>query len=315
MQFNKKVFGLTGITVNSSMWNADFSKDVPIMGNGIMRANDTALKYAQKKYMESKDFTVFGIKSLNEEKKFAPRTIDQRYEQLFGKIEKSTESREVYKNLLSCIDIENFGITFAVGGHNIGLTGIAQVFDGVNLDNETETFEITLQSPFATENKANTTLGNKIKLDSAFFAHGFKVNPYIMKDLIDKGITDGYSQEAYDIFKESMLCCATNLDSAIKQGCENTFNIFVECKENTNPNINNLTHYLKYERLCDIGDFEGAVNLNKLFDYLGNFKSDIEKIEIYYEPFLLLLKDGGEEVDTSTKSINGIDVEIKSILG
>jgi CRISPR-associated protein Csh2 len=314
MLFNKKVFGCTGITVTSSMWNADFSGEVPIMNNGTMRANDTALKYAQKRYMENKNYIIFGLKSFIDDIKMLPRTIDQRYENLFGKIDKKVESKEVYRNLLSCVDIENFGITFAVGGQNIGLTGVAQVFDGFNLDEETESFEITIQSPFATENKSNTTLGNKIKLDNAFFVHGFKVNPYITKDLVKRGIIDGYTSPAYDIFKESMLHCATALDSAIKQGCENTFNVFVTCKENSHPNINNLTKYLEYKRLFDVNGIEGEVDLTKLFDYLKYFEKDIETIEVYYEQFLLALRYDGEEVNLRTETINGLDIEIKSLL-
>jgi glycosyltransferase involved in cell wall biosynthesis len=80
----------------------------------------------------------------------------------------------------------NFGTTFAVGSQNISITGATQVFDGINKDEDTQSFDITIQSPFSTEKKNQTTLGNKTKLDSAFFVHGFKVNPMQYKDLVDK---------------------------------------------------------------------------------------------------------------------------------
>lgn len=318
--FNKKVFGCAGVSVTSSMWNADFSKDVPIMGNGVMRANDTAFKYAQKKYMESNDFLVFGLKSLYEEKgRLLPRTLEQRYEHLFGGFNKESSSIDVYRNLLSCIDIMNFGTTFAVGSQNISITGAVQVFDGINKDEDTQSFDITIQSPFATEKKNQTTLGNKTKLDSAFFVHGFKVNPMQYKDLVDKDIIDGYTEEAYEIFKQSTLCSVTNLDSAIKQGCENTFAIFVECKENTIPNINNLTNYIKYKRIVG-KEHEGQLELSSLINYLKCFDNKIDKIELYYDPFILELKVDNKQIGLSKIYekeiiiINNLEVNLFNIL-
>lgn len=115
---NKRVYGILGISSVMGNWNADFSGYPKSLSDGTIFASDKALKYPMKKMWDNESKKVIYIKSLNE--KLLPKTLEERYIQVFGKDDfKSIE--KVLSNLMTAVDIKNFGATFAQKECNIGL--------------------------------------------------------------------------------------------------------------------------------------------------------------------------------------------------
>lgn len=83
--FKNRVFGCAIIKSINSNYNADFSHQPRTLPNGVVYATDKALKYTVRNYWKDfyPDEKIFYFKSLNE--KLQPRTLDERYEQLFEK--------------------------------------------------------------------------------------------------------------------------------------------------------------------------------------------------------------------------------------
>jgi CRISPR-associated protein Csh2 len=192
------------------------------------------------------------------------------------------------KNLFSCVDVINFGATFAEGGQNLSITGAVQFNQGINKYPETKVITQDILSPFkdsTSEDAQMTSIGKKIVTDEAHYIYGFSVNPKSYEeyeDIIDG--FEGYSEEAYKKFKEACLISTTALNTNSKFGCENEFALFIETKEDSKmylPDISNFIEFSKNEK--DIFD------LNKL-KFLNDYSKEIEKIEIYYNEFLTEIK-------------------------
>ncbi len=90
--FKNRVFGCAIIKSITSNYNADFSHQPRTLPNGTVYATDKALKYTIRNYWQDFYATerVFYYKSLNE--KLQPRTLDERYLQLFDKFKTSITS-------------------------------------------------------------------------------------------------------------------------------------------------------------------------------------------------------------------------------
>ena len=90
--FKNRVFGCAIIKSITSNYNADFAHQPRTLPNGTIYATDKALKYTIRNYWQ--DFyegeKVFFFKSVNE--KLQPRTLDERYLQLFEKFKTSITS-------------------------------------------------------------------------------------------------------------------------------------------------------------------------------------------------------------------------------
>lgn len=292
---NNRVIGLIGIVSRMANWNADFSGLPKTTSSGQIFGSDKALKYSIKRYWEEQGHKVMYIRSYklgtgkgNDANKLQPRNLDERYEHLFGeKVSKS--SPEVLSRLFQCIDVMNFGATFAVKEQNIGLTGPVQIGQGFN---KFESANIEVQdilSPFRNSNEESvdkdaTSIGKKRTVDESHYVYPFSVNPkhydaYIELEGIDN--FEGYTEEAYQAFKEGALIGATLQNTNSKSGAENAFALFVEFRENTPAYMPNLDPYIKVSKNND----ETIYDLTAIIPFLEDVHEQIDHIELYVNPY------------------------------
>ena len=291
-KMNNRVYGVVGIKSVLANWNADFTGRPKTTSDGNIFGSDKAFKYPIKKMWESedKDEKVLYVKSYKNEKgNLQARTLAERFEQLFGKDVKSIkDKKEILKYLFSAIDVQNFGATFAEGSNNISITGAVQIGQGLNKYEDSAVEVIDILSPFVDATKKdtaqNTSIGKKIVSNEAHYFYPFSVNPQNY-DIYTKEIEDleGYTKKSYEKFKRGCLIAATAYNTNSKAGCENEFALFVECKENSKLYLANLDQYIKFEKqeekdIIDVTELEEILNKEEI-------KSEIEKVEIYYNPY------------------------------
>ncbi len=288
---NKRVYGVIGISSIMANWNADFSGYPKTVSDGRTFGSDKALKYPMKKMWENEGKKVLYIKSMKftenkGEISLVPRSLKERYELLFG--ESTKDNKKTLTNLMCAVDVKNFGATYAESGSNIAITGAVQIGQGFNVYDQTEPQEQQILSPFRDASKdtskegekgeaKNSTLGTKIVSDEAHYMYPFVINPLAYKELVELGVTDGYTQEDYNNFKRTSLVCATSYATNSKEGCENEFALFVE----TEPDVYlpNLTSYLSFRKEEDKNII--VLSCGKLLKDLGE---RILAVEIYYNP-------------------------------
>lgn len=289
---NKRVYGIIGISSIMSNWNADFSGYPKTISDGRTFGSDKALKYTMKKMWENEGKKVLYIKSMRfAEKKgeisMVPNSLSERYEVLFGKQEKGElkDTKKVLINIMTAVDVKNFGATYAEQGNNIAITGAVQIGQGFNVYDDTEAQVQQILSPFRDGTKdsdkegeaKNSTLGNKIVSDEAHYVYPFVINPLAYKELEQLGTTEGYTQEDYENFKRTSLVCATSYATNAKEGCENEFAVFVETTQDTY--LPNLTSYFAFEK----GEDKNSISLS-FGSLLKELKEQILSVEIYYNP-------------------------------
>lgn len=286
---NKKIYGVIGIKSVMANWNADFEGNPKSISDGKVFGSDKALKYPMKKMWQSEGEKVLYIKSLKEDekdKKLRPRSLKERYEYIFGveDLKKQKESNVVLKNLFDAIDVKNFGATFAEEGNNIGITGAVQIAQGFNKYEDSQTEEQQILSPFrdGTKDDADqSTLGTKIVSNEAHYVYHFAINPDAYADFVEMGVTDGYTEEDYQRFKEAALTSATSFNTNSKVGCENELAVFVETDKNTY--LPDLSQYVFFEKSENENE-KDTIKLN--FDgILNDVKDKIQSVEIYYNPY------------------------------
>ncbi|MEA3316224.1 MAG: type I CRISPR-associated protein Cas7 [Campylobacterota bacterium] len=282
MKMNR-VYGIIGIGANMANWNADFTGRPKSTSNGDIFGSDKALKYPMKKMWENENKKVLFIKSWKEEKgAIIPNKLGERYEVLFETTEKKPTTKDVMNKLFSCIDVKNFGATFAEKGQNISITGAVQFGQGFNRFEDTNIEVQDILSPFADSTKDDakqSTLGTKITVDEAHYFYGFGINPNSYdeyKTLLGDDFT-GYTQANYEEFKKVSLVSATAYNTNSKFGCENEFALFVECND-TKCYLPDLSNYIEFnsdKREIDLSNIEKIIN------------SKYTKVEVYYNPFKL----------------------------
>ena len=218
-----------------------------------------------------------------------PRTLKERYEYIFGveDMKKDKDIKVILKNLFSAIDVKNFGSTFAEADANISITGAVQIGQGFNLYNGSETQEQNILSPFkdpkaAEKNKEgkdakNSTLGTKIVSDEAHYFYPFVINPRVYDSFEQLGVTEGYTEEDYQKFKEAALKGTTSFATNSKVGCENEFGLFIETEPTLYlPNLDKYVTFIKGEEKNTI-----QVNVKEL---LHDVKDRVLSAEIHYNP-------------------------------
>ena len=287
---NKRVYGILGISSVMGNWNADFSGYPKSLSDGTIFASDKALKYPMKKMWDNESKKVIYIKSLNE--KLLPKTLEERYIQVFGKDDfKSIE--KVLSNLMTAVDIKNFGATFAQKECNIAITGAVQIGQGINRYNKSNVNVQSILSPFRdkTDKKAkNSTIGTKITSEEAHYFYPFVINPLAYKELVDLGVTEGYTEEDYQNFKRTALVSATAFATNSKVGCENEFAVFVETE--SDAYLPNLSEYVTFEK----GEDKNIIDLEALTNILNDMSKQIKSVEIYYNPYTTELVNSNRKV-------------------
>ena len=122
MRKKNRVYGILGIKSVMANWNADFTGRPKTTGNKDIFGSDKALKYPIKvkwneeseKVLYMKSFKIENKGNADEKDKLQPKTLAERYAEIFkNNIDDKTSSREVLNNLFSAIDVMNFGATFA----------------------------------------------------------------------------------------------------------------------------------------------------------------------------------------------------------
>lgn len=222
-----------------------------------------------------------------------PKTLLERYKQLFHS-EDTTDANKVLANLFDAIDVKNFGATFAEKGCNISITGAVQFGQGFNKYADSAPQEQQILSPFRDakasqkakdgEEAKNSSLGTKIVSDEAHYFYPFSINPKAYKEYVELGVTQGYTQEDYQKFKETALCAATSFATNAKVGCENEFGLFIETQEDVY--LPNLATYIQFEHNNEEKNII-RVNCSNL---LQEFATRINVVEIYYNPFTTKLE-------------------------
>ena len=278
-----RVYGVIGIKAKMANWNADFTGRPKSTSNGDIFGSDKALKYPMKQMWENEGKKVLFIKSWKEQKgSTVPKQLGERYAQLFKEIDKkSTTTKEVMTNLFECIDVKNFGATFAVEGQNISITGAVQFGQGFNKFDDTNIEIQDILSPFTDSTKEDakqSTLGTKITVDEAHYFYGFSINPNNYNEYKEVLGSDfkGYTEDDYKEFKKVALVSATAYSTNSKFGCENEFALFVECKD-ANTYLPDLSDYIKFD------SDKREVDLSEVEELVG----DKGEIEVYSNPYKL----------------------------
>lgn len=297
----KRVYGVLGISSIMANWNADFSGYPKTTSDGETFGSDKALKYPMKKMWDNEGKKVLYIKSMrlsDESKKgeitLIPRTLKERYEFLFNikDLKDCKDIKEVLTNLMSAVDVKNFGATFAESGSNISITGAVQIGQGFNKYEGTSPEEQQILSPFRdandkNEEAKNSTLGTKIVSNEAHYFYPFVINPMAYKEFVEMGVTEGYTEEDYQNFKRTALVSATSYATNSKIGCENEFALFVETK--LDAYLPNLSEYIEFEK----GEEKNMIEL-QCMELLENLGDAIEKVDVYYNPHTTILKGVSE---------------------
>ena len=282
----KRAYGVIGVRAIMSNWNADFTGRPKTTSNGEIFGSDKALKYPMKKMWEDEGEKVMYIKSYIEDKdgSLRPKTLKERYEELFGNLTKKTPSKEVLRNLFECKDIKNFGATFAEEGQNLSITGAVQFGQGFNKFEDTNVEIQDILSPFSDGKKVKSgedvnqsTLGTKIMVDEAHYFYGFSVNPNNYKEY-ESLLEDfkGYSDEDFENFKRVARLAVTRFATNSKFGCDNEFALFVEY--DSEKYLPDLSEYIIFEdRVVDLSEIEKLVG-------------DEAKVEVFADTFKLKVK-------------------------
>lgn len=290
---DKRVYGILGISSIMANWNADFTGYPKTTSDDSTYGSDKALKYPMKKMWDNQGEKVLYIKSmkLSKDKKegvlLVPNSLKERYELLFKveDLKNCKDSSSVLKNLFQAVDVKNFGATFAEEGNNISITGAVQIGQGFNKYDGTMPEEQQILSPFrdgskdtVKEEAKNSTLGTKIVSNEAHYFYSFSINPLAYKEFVELGVTDGYTEENYQKFKQTSLVSATSFATNSKIGCENEFAIFVETENDLY--LPNLAEYIRFQK----GEEKNTIQLT-CSELLNSLSEKIKAIEIYYNPY------------------------------
>lgn len=295
----KRVYGVIGVSSVMANWNADFSGFPKTTSGGETFGSDKALKYPMKKMWENEGKKVLYIKSMRLSKDgtaLIPRTLKERYEMLFQveDLAACKDVKQLLSNLLSAVDIKNFGATFAEANNNISITGAVQFGQGFNKYEGTNPEEQQILSPFrdakdAKEEAGNSTLGTKIVSNEAHYFYPFVINPMAYKEFEELGVTEGYTQDDYQNFRRTALVSATSFATNSKEGCENEFALFVETDPDTY--LPNLSEYIVFEK----AQKKNVIRM-ECGDFLKEFGESVRKIDVYYNPYTTELEGVSEQM-------------------
>ena len=291
-----RVYGIIGIKAKMANWNADFTGRPKSTSNGEIYGSDKALKYPMKKMWENEGKNVLFVKSFKESKgAIIPNQLAERYEKLFSKLDEKDTTNDVMINLFNCIDVKNFGATFTEKKQNISITGAVQFGQGFNKFDDTNVEIQDILSPFADSTKDDakqSTLGTKITVDEAHYFYGFCINPKAYEEykLLLKGF-EGYTQNDYEEFKKVALTSATAFNTNSKFGCENEFDLFIECEDEECylPDLSNYIEFDSQKREVDLSQIETMI------------EGKVSKVEIYCNPFKLSVISKYDKFNIFTK--------------
>lgn len=301
-RMKKRVYGIIGVSSLMSNWNADFTGNPKSTLDGRIFGSDKALKYSFRKLWNDQGRKVLYFKTLKKDN-LQPMELDEKYEELFGEGEKSGSKKAkgdkeliVLSNLFNTVDGKQFGITFPSKKYSqFSVTGAVQIKQGFNFYKNTVNIQDVL-SPFKNSNNKdadNSSIGKMIFTDETHYFYPFIINPMAYKEYEKLGLTNGYTEEDYKLFKETALKSVTALNSASKFGCSNEFALFIETDEFLDMPV--IDRFLSYEKRTNESKAKIKFNLNSVLEL---YKKDIKKVEVYYNPDFIEFKTDLENVET-----------------
>jgi len=340
--FCNRVYGCVIVKSINSNFNADFTGQPRTLPDGVVYSTDKALKYTMKQYFLDfyKSEKVFLTKRYNEN--LNPLTLDETYDELFPDESKKAAKGEgkikVLSNLLQCLDIKLFGVTFAgKTTANISIHGPLQINHGVNKFPDNDIYSEDILSPFRNpgesgedkkqskkendeiesseeqttkKEKLMTTIGNQTNLKEGHYVFHFSINPKNLEEYIDLLKEAGYNVANFKItdadigkFKEAMNCSVTYLDSSRKIGSENEAAIYIKLTETSKKVIPSLTE------LIDITRDKATVKIDckKVKSVIDSLGDECEVVEVYYNPDAGVIIEGFEEDTGKIKKFNIIN--------
>ena len=267
----KRVYGIIGLSSLMSNWNADFTGNPKSTLDGRIFGSDKALKYSFRKLWNDQGKKVLYFKTLKKDN-LQPMELDEKYEELFGEGEKSGSKKAkgdkeliVLSNLFNTVDGKQFGITFPSKKYSqFSVTGAVQIKQGFNFYKNTVNIQDVL-SPFKNSNNKdadNSSIGKMIFTDETHYFYPFIINPMAYKEYEKLGLTNGYTEEDYKLFKETALKSVTALNSASKFGCSNEFALFIETDEFLDMPV--IDRFLSYEKRTNESKAKIKFNLNSV---------------------------------------------------
>lgn len=307
--YKKFASGLIMIRSENSNFNADFTHTPRRLPDekGTIYATDKSLKYCIRKYLKDNkkdkqgDVFVWRRKKVDD----TPMKIEENYMVLFN--ERMKDKKElpdkstILKDLLSCIDVRLFGVTFAPGeaGKNMSITGPIQISYGVNRFGNNVHYTNQILSPYQPKEKGQqTTIGEESKALELHYAFDFIVNPNHLKDCTGHLNSNGILLTVADIdsFKEAARMGVTNVNSTTKIGSENELFLYIEYDRSLL--LQNLKDFVKVEEGLN---GKRQINLKDLEEYLTSIQEALTissdtgtqdgtkqntkiSVEIYYEP-------------------------------
>ena len=301
-RMKERVYGIIGVSSLMSNWNADFTGNPKSTLDGRIFGSDKALKYSFRKLWNDQGRKVLYFKTLKKDN-LQPMELDEKYEELFGEGEKSGSKKAkgdkeliVLSNLFNTVDGKQFGITFPSKKYSqFSVTGAVQIKQGYNFYKNTVNIQDVL-SPFKNSNNKdadNSSIGKMIFTDETHYFYPFIINPMAYKEYEKLGLTNGYTEEDYKLFKETALKSVTALNSASKFGCSNEFALFIETDEFLDMPV--IDRFLSYEKRTNESKAKIKFNLNSVLEL---YKKDIKKVEVYYNPDFIEFETDLENVET-----------------
>lgn len=301
-RMKKRVYGIIGVSSLMSNWNADFTGNPKSTLDGRIFGSDKALKYSFRKLWNDQGRKVLYFKTLKKDN-LQPMELEEKYEELFGEGEKSGSKKAkgdkeliVLSNLFNTVDGKQFGITFPSKKYSqFSVTGAVQIKQGYNFYKNTVNIQDVL-SPFKNSNNKdadNSSIGKMIFTDETHYFYPFIINPMAYKEYEKLGLTNGYTEEDYKLFKETALKSVTALNSASKFGCSNEFALFIETDEFLDMPV--IDRFFSYEKRTNESKAKIKFKLNSVLEL---YKKDIKKVEVYYNPDFIEFETDLENVET-----------------
>lgn len=301
-RMKKRVYGIIGLSSLMSNWNADFTGNPKSTLDGRIFGSDKALKYSFRRLWNDQGKKVLYFKTLKKDN-LQPMELEEKYEELFGEGEKSGSKKAkgdkeliVLSNLFNTVDGKQFGITFPSKKYGqFSVTGAVQIKQGFNFYKNTVNIQDVL-SPFKNSNNKdadNSSIGKMIFTDETHYFYPFIINPLAYKEYEKLGLTNGYTEEDYKLFKETALKSVTALNSASKFGCSNEFALFIETDEFLDMPV--IDRFFSYEKRTNESKAKIKFKLNSVLEL---YKKDIKKVEVYYNPDFIEFETDLENIET-----------------
>lgn len=270
------IYGLVGISVKNSMFNAGFDGDAKTDFSGNIISSPYALQYCLKNQWNLLGENVLGLKRIQKNGTYL--TLESLFSKITG-INSKAEYSIILKELMKFKDVKNFGCVYSVKGKSISIKGAVQFGVGINKYKDTLSYYEEIVSPYASEDgKFNTTMINKNLLNESHYLYDFTI-------FVDeyKWLNEKYTREDYIDFKENLLICVSNYNSKAKKGCKNEFAMFIEVNGNKNYSIdlNSLTDYVDVYK---DNDDNVVYDLKEISALISELEYSIKHVEVFYNP-------------------------------